>query len=219
MLARNSDRYLEYMPAVWCGGVLNPISIRAQEIVYSLDDCDTGILIVEDHVLPLAPAVVEAAQRRPLLVYVGEHDTPAGMLSDEQLIASAAPVPDAFRRDDDLASIMYTGRSAGKSKGVMRPHLKHAGQGVRRVAGIGFYHAYGLIEASPVVSVNRPENHLGAARASERLVLLGGPCRHGRRGEDRGRVWREVPHNTVDEIVVRGANVMQGYWRGTRHEQ
>ncbi len=56
MLALNSDRYLEYMLATWWGGgELNPVNIRwsVPEIVFSLDDCDTGILIVDDHFLPL----------------------------------------------------------------------------------------------------------------------------------------------------------------------
>ena len=57
MLALNSDRYLEYAMGVWWGGgVLNPVNTRwsVPEIVYSLDDCDTGILIVDDHFLSMA---------------------------------------------------------------------------------------------------------------------------------------------------------------------
>src|SRR5262245_59530099 len=56
MLALNSDHYLEYIQGVWWGGgVLNPVNVRwsVAEIVYSLDDCDTGILIVDDHYLPM----------------------------------------------------------------------------------------------------------------------------------------------------------------------
>ena len=52
MLALNSDRYLEYIMGVWWGGgVLNPVNVRwsVPEIVYSLDDCATAILIVDEH--------------------------------------------------------------------------------------------------------------------------------------------------------------------------
>ena len=52
VLALNSDRYLEIIMAVWWGGgVLNPVNIRwsAPEVVYSLDDCDTGMLFIDDN--------------------------------------------------------------------------------------------------------------------------------------------------------------------------
>src|SRR5215469_16867737 len=80
MLALNSDRYLEYMLGVWWGGgVLNPVNIRwsVPEIVYSLDDCDTRILLVDDHFLPLAGDIAASAAHRPTLVYTGERDAPS----------------------------------------------------------------------------------------------------------------------------------------------
>ena len=52
MLGLNSDHYLVYLYAVWwAGGVINPVNIRwsAQEIAYSLDDCDTRLLLVDEH--------------------------------------------------------------------------------------------------------------------------------------------------------------------------
>ncbi|MNQ78348.1 Long-chain-fatty-acid--CoA ligase [compost metagenome] len=60
MLALNSDRYLEYMMGVWWGGgVLNPVNTRwsVAEIVYSLDDCDTRLFIVDDQFLPLVEGI------------------------------------------------------------------------------------------------------------------------------------------------------------------
>jgi long-chain acyl-CoA synthetase len=319
MLALNSDRYLEYLPGVWWGGgVLNPVNIRwsVAEIVYSLDDCDTGILIVDDHFLSMAPAIAESAKRRPILVYAGEGETPAGMLSYEQLIAQTAPVADAFRGGHDLAAIMYTGGTTGKPKGVMQSHLNLWSSAVSRMAeyrdfettvslhaaplfhtaamaravghfiagdthvvlptfeprtvletierhqieevllvptmlqavlehpefsrrdlgclkriyygaspinagvldkalaalpGVEFYHAYGLTEASPVVSVNPPANHLGAARESG-LYRSAGRAGFGVTVRVVDAEGVEVPRNTVGEIAVRGANVMQGYW-------
>ena len=319
MLALNSDRYLEYLLGVWWGGgVLNPVNIRwsVAEIVYSLDDCDAGILIVDDHFLPMAPAIAEAAQRRPVLIYAGENDAPAGMQSFEKLIADETPVPDVFRGGNDLAAIMYTGGTTGKPKGVMQSHLNLWASAVSRMAefrdygttvslhaaplfhtaamaravghfiagdthvvlptfdaraaleaierhrveevlfvptmlqavlehpdfarrtlsslkriyygaspisaavldralvalpGIEFYHAYGLTEASPVVSVNPPANHGPEGRANGLYRSAGRPGL-GVTVRIVGPDGAELPRNTVGEIVVRGANVMQGYW-------
>ncbi|MCY1264123.1 Long-chain-fatty-acid--CoA ligase [compost metagenome] len=126
MLALNSDRFLEYMLASWWGGaVLNPVNIRwsVPEIVYSLDDCDTRILLVDDHFLHLADDIAATAKVRPVLIHVGDGPAPEGMLSYEQLIAESAPVCDAQRGGTDLATIMYTGGTTGRPKGVMQSHL------------------------------------------------------------------------------------------------
>src|SRR5450631_1388821 len=48
-LSLNSDRYIEYfMATYWAGFAVNAANIRwsPTEIAYSLDDCDTRVLIV-----------------------------------------------------------------------------------------------------------------------------------------------------------------------------
>ena len=65
MLSLNSDRYLEYfMATYWAGGAVNPVNIRwsAAEIAYSLDDCETRVLLVDE---PFAPMVEELRARAP----------------------------------------------------------------------------------------------------------------------------------------------------------
>ena len=53
----------------WGGGVLNPVNIRwsVAEIVYSLDDCDTGILVVDDHFLHRVEGIRATAKRAAAL--------------------------------------------------------------------------------------------------------------------------------------------------------
>ncbi|PVX70881.1 acyl-CoA synthetase [Paraburkholderia unamae] len=137
VLALNSDRFLETCMAVWWGGgVLNPVNIRwsVPEIVYSLDDCDTGILFIDDHFLPMAAGIAKTAKRPPRFVYMGEGETPDGMQSYELAIAGCAPVEDTWRGYEDLAIIMYTGGTTGFPKGVMQSHRNIWSGCIQRVA-------------------------------------------------------------------------------------
>ncbi|WP_233849968.1 acyl-CoA synthetase [Paraburkholderia sp. HD33-4] len=137
VLALNSDRYLETCMAVWWGGgVLNPVNIRwsVAEVVYSLDDCDTGILFIDDQFLHMAAGIAKTARRPPVFIYTGEREAPDGMLSYETLIAGHAPVEDARRGYEDLAMIMYTGGTTGFPKGVIQSHRNIWAGCIQRIA-------------------------------------------------------------------------------------
>src|SRR6478752_7242654 len=86
MLSLNSDRYLEYQMAVpWGGGVLNPCNIRwsAAEILYSLNDSGSIILLVDSTFTPLVEQFRRDATTLRAVVYCGDGDAPAGMLPYE----------------------------------------------------------------------------------------------------------------------------------------
>jgi long-chain acyl-CoA synthetase len=73
--------------------------------------------------------------------------------------------------------------------------------------GMPMYQGYGLTEASPVISSNTPERHkLGT---SGYLV----PNLEVRIRDDAGR---DLPVGEQGQIVVKGENVMQGYWDNPR---
>ncbi len=125
ILAGNCDRYLEaYMAIPWAGAAVNPVNTRwsAAEIAYSLDDCDTRVLLVDDAFLPLLPELRQRSPRLRTLVYLGDGQTPAGLLGYEDLAAEGAPVADAGRGGSDLAGVFYTGGTTGFPKGVMLSH-------------------------------------------------------------------------------------------------
>jgi len=70
--------------------------------------------------------------------------------------------------------------------------------------GIPMYQGYGLTEASPVISANSPENHkLGSSGKIVQWLEL-------KICDDQGR---EVPIGQQGEILVKGDNVMAGYWK------
>lgn len=125
MLSLNSDRYLEYYLAVfWAGGVVNPVNVRwsATEIAYSLDDCDTTILFIDDTFSSMASELRSRSKVLRTMIYAADGEAPEGMYSYEDLIAGAIPVPDALRENDDLAGVFYTGGTTGFPKGVMLTH-------------------------------------------------------------------------------------------------
>lgn len=125
MLSLNSDRFLEYQMGVpWGGGVLNPCNTRwsPAEILYSLDDSGSTILIVDENHKSLVAQFRRESSCLREVIFCGDGAAPEGMHSYEALLADAAPAPDALRRGEDLAGIFYTGGTTGFPKGVMLSH-------------------------------------------------------------------------------------------------
>ncbi len=70
--------------------------------------------------------------------------------------------------------------------------------------GIPMYQGYGLSESSPIISSNAPKRHkLGSSGFLVKNLDL-------KICDDKGN---ELPTGTKGEIVVRGENVMKGYWK------
>ncbi|HER09827.1 MAG TPA: long-chain fatty acid--CoA ligase [Bacteroides sp.] len=70
--------------------------------------------------------------------------------------------------------------------------------------GIPMYQGYGLTEASPMISINSPEKHkLGSSGTIPETLEI-------RICDEAGK---ELPAGEKGEIVIRGENVMKGYWK------
>jgi acyl-CoA synthetase (AMP-forming)/AMP-acid ligase II len=158
MLSLNSIPYVEYFYGTWwAGGVVNPCNIRwsPQEVAYSLDDCDTRILFVDDTFAAMVPRLRELSKSLKTVIHCGSGPTPEGMLAYEDLMAKARPAPDARRSGGDLAAIMYTGGTTGKPKGVMLSHLNLA------ISGLGTSSVMSR-ENSQVGAISPPMFHVAA---------------------------------------------------------
>ena len=171
ILSLNSDRYAEYLLAVpWAGAVVNPINIRwsPAEIIYSLNDSVTTVLLIDDAFAPMAPALTAQVEGLKILIHCGDGPTPEGMQSYEDLIEASAPVEDARRSGEDLAGIFYTGGTTGFPKGVMLSHANLFTSALGTVAtgellGVGAT----LLHAAPMF-------HLADLAAWAGQVILGG---------------------------------------------
>lgn len=153
MLAMNSDRYLEYYFAVpWGGGIVNPCNIRwsAAEVAYSLDDCDTRILIVDDTFLAMAADLKVRSKSLKLLIHAGDGPTPEGMLSYEAILAAAEPMPDMRRAGDDVMGVFYTGGTTGFPKGVALTHGSIFASSLALTADLAWPQAAIYLHAAPM---------------------------------------------------------------------
>ena len=78
-------------------------------------------------------------------------------------------------------------------------------RGFEEAYGVPLLEGYGLSETSPVASFNHPDRE-------QKPGSIGTPIRNVQMravdGED-----HEVPQGEVGEIVIRGPNVMKGYWQ------
>lgn len=136
MLALNTDAYLDFILGTWWGGgALNPINIRwtQTEVAYSLDDCDTAIVLLDDHFVQWEPELRARSKSLRIVIHVGDGAAPDGTLGLESLLESHLPVAPSARAGADLAGVFYTGGTTGFPKGVM---LSHSALVLNAVSGL-----------------------------------------------------------------------------------
>ena len=141
MLGLNSDYYMDYMLGTWwAGGALNPINIRwsPAEVAYSLDDCQTRILLVDKHFAAWAPELLSRSASLAVLIYAGDGPAPDGTVHLDTLLEAAEPAECARSGGNDLAGVFYTGGTTGFPKGVMLSHDALAFNAISNLLDLGY---------------------------------------------------------------------------------
>ena len=168
MMSFNSHRFVEFFFGTWWGGgVINPVNIRwnPKEVAYSLDDCDTRILLVDDAFAPLAAELRALSTSLRTVVYCGDGPVPEGMLGYEALLEKSAPCEDAPHSADELAAIMYTGGTTGRPKGVMLTH------GNLYIDALGSIAALPRTAQKPAIVITTPMFHVAGCGLSIQAML------------------------------------------------
>lgn len=125
LLSANSDRYVEtYLAIWWAGAAVNPINTRwsVAEIAFSLDDCETAVLCVDDTFVGTLGELKAQSRVLRSVIHATDGHAAAGLIGYEGLIADSEPAPFAGGSGDDLAGVFYTGGTTGRPKGVMLSH-------------------------------------------------------------------------------------------------
>jgi malonyl-CoA/methylmalonyl-CoA synthetase len=111
-----------YLAVIKLGAIMVPVNLRYRklEITHILTDCTPKLLISEQSQQPILDEVSEAVAALDGVLYVD--DPQPALFAALPFEANAEAVPCPLVQADDLALIMYTSGTTGRSKGAMISH-------------------------------------------------------------------------------------------------
>ncbi len=159
LMENSPDVPVVYHAAARAGAVVTPVIflIAAEELRRILVDCEPALVITSPAFSETVLAAAEGAGSPRVISTVEELDE----------LARTEVSPIVPRADDDLAALVYTGGTTGRSKGVMLTHANlweaglrgheagHAPEISRSLSCLPLSHVYGLLVLN--VGMHEPE--------------------------------------------------------------
>jgi len=128
-----------FFAAPMAGAIVVPVNFRlsAGEMITCIEDAEPVVLLVDEHHLKQAEAIVDACPALESVVYAGPAEqAPLHMMVYERLVSEAAEAELEPSGNDDTLVIFYTGGTTGRAKGVM---LSHINQFTNALGGVSWY--------------------------------------------------------------------------------
>ena len=134
---------------------------------------------------------------------LSEENIASTLLVPAMIQACLVAVPDvAQRRYDNLRSLAYG--ASPIAEGTLRRAME--------VFKCDFIQAFGMTELSPVATFLTPDDHRRALEEKPELLLSAGKPILGTEARIVDEDDNPVPNGTMGELLIRGPQVMKGYW-------
>jgi long-chain acyl-CoA synthetase len=174
VLMANCPEVLVTYTAAWrAGAVVTPLIflVSVEELRHALTTSGAVAVVTTAEFLPKVSAALDGAPAvRFVVVPGGVPDASGGPVPvlDFAEVATAEPGPIVDRADDDLAALLFTGGTTGRSKGVPLSHanLYWCGSATRQVSAasglttsllpLPLAHAYGLLVTCTAMHSDEP---------------------------------------------------------------
>lgn len=189
---KSIEAVMLYLATLRAGAVFLPLNTAytASEIRYFLSDAEPAVFVADPaHADTMADAAASAGARMVTLGVWSPDAPPAGTLH-----AAAMAAPETFatiaRKSDDLAAILYTSGTTGRSKGAMLTHGNLASNAATLVTYWHFTSQDVLLHALPIF-------HTHGLFVGTNVTLLAGSSMHFLPGFDAAEMLRLIPQSTV----------------------
>lgn len=152
-----------YVGSVLAGAVFLPLNTAytGAELAYFLGDAEPALLVCDPGNLAALTPVARAA-KVPLILTLGPDETGSLTEARDAFAPGFAAIP---RKGDDLAAILYTSGTTGRSKGAMLSHLALASNSETLkdywrftaddvlIHALPIYHTHGLFVATNITAM------------------------------------------------------------------